>query len=451
MEHGGPAACAKLTSQKGGTMFRRIISSAAAMLCLVPGTVGARELSVAKPESVGMSTQRLARIDALAQRYIASGQIVGAVTLVVRDGKVVQQGVYGSMDPNAGTPMRADALFRLASESKPITAVAILALVDEGLVRLSDPVSRFIPEFRGARVAVSKPGAAPFVPLPPGATLSGPKPEADFVPAVREITVRDLLTHTSGLASGGLGAIVSSDIQRQPTERLADFIPRQAKASLDFQPGSRWSYSVSAGFETLGRIVEIASGKPFDVFLKERIFGPLDMRDTDFVVPAGKAERLPSMYRRTQDGRWEPSLPTPNFLSDVYFSGATGLISTARDYARFEQMLLNGGELDGVRILSPLTVELMQANHVEDLFHGMRGNENGMGFGLGVAITLDETKAAWRRSVGSAGWYGAFGTIVWHDPREGIVAVLATQQSSSALQNDFGNAVMQAITASRPR
>jgi CubicO group peptidase (beta-lactamase class C family) len=420
-----------------------------ALVGLAPCALFSRELPVTRPESVGMATERLSRIEELVQRYVASGQIVGAVTVVMRDGKIVQQGAYGNLDPIAQTPMRADALFRLASESKPVTAVAVLTLVEDGRIRLSDPVSRFIPEFRGARVAVSKPGVPAFVPLPPGATLTGPKPEADYVPA-REITVRDLLTHTSGLGSGGLGSIHSSDIQRQPTDRLADFIPRQAKAALDFQPGARWSYSVSAGFETLGRIVEIASGKPFDVYLKERIFGPLDMRDTDFAVPPGKQARLPSMYRRTPDGKWEPSQPPPTFLSDVYFSGATGLISTARDYARFEQMLLNGGELDGARILAPRTVELMRTNHVGDLFHGMRGNEDGMGFGLGVAITLDETKAVWRRSAGSAGWYGAFGTIVWHDPREGIVAVLATQQSSAALQNDFGNAVMQAITSSRP-
>jgi CubicO group peptidase (beta-lactamase class C family) len=420
-----------------------------ALFGLAPCALFSRELPVIRAESVGMSTERLSRIEELLQRYVASGQIVGAVTVVMRDGKIVQQGAYGNLDPIAQRPMRADALFRLASESKPITAVAVLTLVEEGKIRLSDPVSRFIPEFRGPRVAVSKPGVPAFVPLPPGATLTGPKPEADYVPA-REITVRDLLTHTSGLGSGGLGSITSSDIQRQPTDKLADFIPRAARAPLDFQPGTRWSYSVSAGFETLGRIVEIASGKPFDVYLKERIFGPLDMRDTDFVVPAGRQSRLPSMYSRTPEGKWEPSQPPPTFLSDIYFSGATGLISTARDYARFEQMLLNGGELDGVRILSPRTVELMRTNHVADLFNGMRGNEDGMGFGLGVAITLDETKAVWRRSAGSAGWYGAFGTIVWHDPREGIVAVLATQQSSAALQNDFGNAVMQAITSSRP-
>ena len=239
-------------------MICRQLFAAITLAAVIQSAAGARELPKAKPESVGMSTQRLARIDTLLQRYVDSAQIVGAVTLVLRDGKVVQQGAYGHLDPDAQTPMRADALFRLASESKPITAVAILTLVDEGLVRLSDPVSRFIPEFRGARVAVSKPGAPPFAPLPPGVALTGPKPEADFVPAAREITVRDLLTHTSGLGSGGLGTIVAGDIPRQPTDRLSDFIPKQAKVPLDFQPGSRWAYSVSAGFETLGRIVEIA-------------------------------------------------------------------------------------------------------------------------------------------------------------------------------------------------
>ena len=432
-------------------MFRsRRTRRLAAALLVSARLLPAAELPSAKPEAVGMSAERLARIDALMDRYVASGQIANGVTVVLRDGKVVQDKAYGYLDPVARTPMRADALFRLASQSKPITAVAVLTLVDEGLVRLSDPVSRFIPEFRGQRVAVPKPGTTAPPPLPPGAAPAGPRPEADFVPAAREITVRDLLTHTSGLASGGLGSMVSTDIQRQPAETLADFIPRQAKVALDFQPGTRWNYSVSAGFETLSRIVEIASGKPYDVFLKERIFGPLDMHDTDFVIPAAKRERAGAMYRRAPDSRWEPTQPPAAFASDIYFSGAVGLISTARDLARFQQMLLNGGELQGHRILAPRTVELMQTNHVGDLFHGMRGNEDGMGFGLGVAVTLDETKAVWRRSAGSAGWYGAFGTILWSDPREGIVAVLMTHQSVPQLQNDFGSAVMQAIIQSRP-
>jgi CubicO group peptidase (beta-lactamase class C family) len=337
----------------------------------------------------------------------------------------------------------------MASSSKPVTAVAVLMLVEEGKIRLTDPVSRFIPEFKNLKVAVPKPGAAPVAALPPGAPATGPKPEADLVPAQREVTVRDLLTHTSGLMSGGLGMRVSSDIQRKPTDTLADFIPQLGAAALDFQPGTRWSYSAAAGFDTLSRIVEIASGKRFDQFLAERVFTPLDMHDTQFVVPAAKQSHMNQLFRRTAQGQWE-SGGVGGFDSTVYFSGAGGLISSARDYLRFEQMLLNGGQLDGKRLLSPRSVELMRTNHVGDLFHGMRGNEEGMGFGLAIAVTLDETKAAWRRSVGSAGWYGAYGTISWNDPREGIAAVLMLQQSVPAVQADFGAAVMQAIVASRP-
>jgi CubicO group peptidase (beta-lactamase class C family) len=425
-----------------------LLASALALASLMPAT--ARELPMAKAETVGMSTERLARINELLERNVRDGNIVNAVTLVARNGRIVHLQAHGYLDPAAKTPMREDALFRMASASKPITTVAILTLVEAGLVRLNDPVSRFIPEFKGQRVAVPRPGAAMPAPLPPGAAPSGPKPEADFVAATRDITVRDLLTHTAGLNTGGLGTMVSSDIQRKPTDTLADFVPQMGRMALDFQPGSRWSYSAGGGFEVLSRIVEIASGKPFNVYLKERVFGPLGMVDTDFVVADSRKARFHSMYRRTREGSWEPSSPPPTFLSDIYFSGATGLISTAHDYARFEQMLLNGGELDGRRVLAPRTVELMRTNHVGNLFHGMRGNEEGVGFGLGVAVTLDETVAAWRRSAGSAGWYGAFGSITWNDPREGIVAVLMTQQSSAQLQNDFGNAVLQAITDSKP-
>ncbi|MEO8306540.1 MAG: serine hydrolase domain-containing protein [Pseudomonadota bacterium] len=433
-------------------MIRTGFFHAAAVVLLIAArpSAMAQELPAAKPESVGMSSERLARIDAVIQRHIAAGTLANAVTLVMRDGKVVQNKAYGQADPAKGTALRIDALFYMVSSSKPITAVAVLMLVEEGLVRLDDPVSRFIPEFKGQRVAVAKPGVPLPPPLAPGAAPAGPKPEADYVPAAHDITVRDLLTHTSGLNSGGLGTLVSADIQRKPTDRLADFVPQLGKVALDFQPGTRWSYSAASGFEILSRIVEIASGKSYDAFLKERVFGPLGMNDTGFVVPADKQARMLPFQRRNAQGLWTVN-PPPPITSEVYFSGATGLISTARDYARFEQMLLNGGQLDGKRLLAPRTVELMRTNQVGDLYHGMRGNENGMGFGLGVSVTLDETRAVWPRSNGSAGWYGAFGTLTWNDPREGIVGVLMIQQPSTQVQSDFGNAVMQSITTSRPR
>jgi CubicO group peptidase (beta-lactamase class C family) len=424
--------------------------AAGALLLLAATTCAiAQELPTARPESVGMSSERLARIDAVMQRHMAAGTIANAVTLVMRDGKVVQYKAYGPRDPG-GTPLRTDDLFYMVSSSKPITAVAVLMMVEEGLVRLDDPVSRFIPEFKGQRVAVGKPGVPLPPPLPPGTAPSGPKPDADYVAATRDITVRDLLTHTSGLNSGGLGTLVSADIQRKPTDRLADFVPQLGKVALDFQPGTRWSYSAGSGFEVLSRIVEITSGKPYDVFLKERIFVPLGMHDTGFVVPADKQSRMLPFQRRNAQGQWVVN-PPPPITSDVYFSGSTGLVSTARDYARFEQMLLNGGELNGKRLLAPHTVELMRTNQVGDLYHGMRGNESGMGYGLGVSVTLDETRAVWPRSNGSAGWYGAFGTLTWNDPREGIVGVLMIQQPSTQVQSDFGNAVMQSITTSRPK
>jgi CubicO group peptidase (beta-lactamase class C family) len=428
---------------------RKILAAlCAAVLSIACTTVGAQELPTARPEAVGMSSERLARIDALMQRHIRDGNIANAVTMVTRYGKVVHAQSHGFLDPGKQTPMRADALFRMASSSKPVTAVAVLTLVEEGLIRLSDPVSGYIPEFKNLRVAVPKPGMTAPAPLPPGVPATGPKPDVDYVMPYREITVRDLLTHTSGLLSGGLGALVSTDIQRKPADTLADYIPQLGNAALDFQPGTRWSYSAGAGFDTLGRIVEIASGKPFDEYLRARIFGPLGMNDTDFVIADGKQSRANQLFRRNAAGQWEAGAAPAAFASNVYFSGGGGLISTARDYARFEQMLLNGGTLNGKQVLAPRTVELMRTNQLGDLFHGMRGNEDGMGFGLGIAVTLDETKALWRRSVGSAGWYGAFGTLTWNDPREQIVAVLMIQQSNAQVQNDFGNIVMQAITES---
>ena len=227
-----------------------------------------QELPTAKPESVGMSSERLKRIDSVMQRHIAAGTIANAVTLVMRDGKVVHYKAHGPFDPATGAPMRTDTLFYMVSSSKPITAVAVLMMVEEGLVRLDDPVSRFIPEFKGQRVAVGKPGVPLPPPLPPGTAASGPKPEADYIPASRDITVRDLLTHTAGLLTGGLGTQVMGDIPRKPTDRLADIVPLYGKAALDFQPGTRWSYSAGPAFEALSRIVEIVSGKPYDVFLQ---------------------------------------------------------------------------------------------------------------------------------------------------------------------------------------
>jgi CubicO group peptidase (beta-lactamase class C family) len=387
-------------------------------------------LPKAPPEQVAMSADRLQRIHGAIQPYIDDGRLAGVVTLVARRGRLVHFEAQGLADVGAKTPMRKDAIFRMASCSKPVTAVAVLMLMEEGKLRLDDPVSRFIPEFKNLKVAIAKPGG-----------------EVDLVPAARPITIHDLLTHTSGLGSGGAGAKATTKIMetREPGEKLADFIPRLGAAPLDFQPGSQFRYSGLAGFDTLGRVVEIASGQTYDEFLRHRVFEPLGMKDTFFVVPEDRRDRLAALYQGTPKGLVK--MDTPGFLnSKTYFSGAGGLYSTAEDYARFAQMLLNGGQLGGQRLLSPRTVSLMASNHVGTLFGGQLGRPaQGVGFGLSVEVVLDAVQAGWRRSNGSYGWDGAFGTIFWVDPKEQLIAVLLVQRSGRDVHHDFENAIMQAI------
>ena len=282
-----------------------------------------------RPEDVGLSGERLQRINQMVQRYIDAREITGAVTIVTRRGKVAHFEAQGLMDLEARTPMRKDAIFRLASMSKPVTGVAILMLIEEGKVRLTDPVSRFIPGFKDLQVAMAKPG-------PPGGAARGgaarggrgeapPEPEIYTVPATREITVRDLLTHTSGLESSGIGnRTASRAAPRLNTDTLATYIPKLAAGPLDFQPGTVWQYSTLAGMETLGRIVEVASGLTFDQFLKQRLFDPLGMKDTAFVVPAEKQARLVTLYTRRPAGLERTG--TPAWLdTTTLFSGGGGL------------------------------------------------------------------------------------------------------------------------------
>jgi CubicO group peptidase (beta-lactamase class C family) len=429
-------------------MFATALTSRSAALLLVgalslcPANVMAAEMKVSKPERVGMSTERLGRIHDIMQRHIDAGDITGAVTAVARRGKLVHFEAHGYRDPAAKAPMPKDALFRMASSSKPVTGVAVLMLMEEGRIRLNDPVSAFIPEFKNMKVAIPKGGKTEQE----ARRANNGKPDVDLVAANREITIKDLMTHTSGLQSGGLG-MASHPVPRANTESLATYIPKLASAPLDFQPGTRWSYSALAGIDTLARIVEIVSGLAFDEFLRQRLFGPLGMRDTQFVISSEKQARLLPLYRR--DGNAWQSIPTPGWLDTrTYFSGAGGLYSTAHDYISFEQMLVNGGELDGKRILSPKTVQLMSMNHVGDLYRGLRGVDTGNGFGLTVYVTLDEAKATRWRTAGSFGWAGAFGTITWSDPKEELIGVLMIQQSDETVQRDFSTAVMQAIVES---
>jgi len=271
-------------------------------------------------------------------------------------------------------------------------------------------------------------------------------PEIYTVPASREITIRDLMTHTSGLESGGAGSREGSRIApRDTSSNLAAYIPKLGAVPLDFQPGTAWRYSALAGIETLGRIVEIASGLTFDQFLKQRIFDPLGMKDTAFYEPDEKMPRVAGLYTVSAKGLGRGE--TPGWLATkTLFSGGGGLWSTGEDYIQFAQMLVNGGELNGKRLLSPRTVDLMSSNHVGDLYAQAGAARRGMGFGLTVEVVVDQIDANRRTSNGSFGWDGAFGTHFWVDRKEQLAGLLMIQRSTYAqLNRDFENAVMQAI------
>jgi CubicO group peptidase (beta-lactamase class C family) len=413
------------------------------VLSLILLPLAAASLPVAKPEDAGFSSERLQRIHEAIMRRVDAGDISGAVTLVARRGHLIHFEAHGLMDIESKKPMTKDALFRLASSSKPITAAAILILMEEGKLKLTDPVSKYIPEFRNSKVAVEAVRtAAPMSDQGPG---SGDKYYT--VPASRDIAIIDLLTHTSGLASGGItGPDVQKLLQaRTPTETLADFIPRLGTLALDFQPGTEWRYSGLAGFDTLGRIVEIVSGSPFDQFLRQRLFEPLGMDNTWFNVPEKEQARVVTIYNRTADGLRKPTAPL-RIGSPVYFSGAGGLTSTASDYLQFAQMLCNGGQLNGKRILSPWTVDLMTSNNVGDLFEGQIGRPpKGVGFGLGGEVVVSAVDARMRKPNGSYGWDGAFGTYWWVNRKEQMAVVLFVQTPGRSLQYDFDNAVSQAV------
>ena len=393
------------------------------------------------PEDVGLSTERLRRIDAVMERAIEDEQISGAVTLVSRRGEIAHFETHGVKDLESGEPMRKDTIFAIASMTKPVTGVAVLMLVEEGAVRLSDPISRFIPEFRDTQVAIPRP------------KQRGEEDRIYTVPAEREVTVRDLLTHTAGLVTGGASAKEAARIaprSSRSTHTLATYVALLGAVPLDFQPGTQWAYAGLEGIDALGRIVEVASGMTFDVYLRKRIFEPLGMKDTAFVVGTDRASRVVTMYGRTAEGL--ERRPRPEWLAtSTLFSGGGGLWSTASDYARFAQMLANGGELEGTRLLGSRTVRLMASNHVGDLYASAKtvrapGGRPGRGFGLTVEIILDAIEAQDGRSTGSFGWSGAFGTTFWVDPREELIAVLLVQTPGQApLQADFRNAVRQAI------
>jgi CubicO group peptidase (beta-lactamase class C family) len=416
-----------------------------------------------------MSLERLQRIDQMLERRIAAGEMTGAVAIVARKGKVVHQAAKGVMDLESKQPVTAATMFRVASMTKPVTSVAIMMMIEEGKIRLNDPVSRYIPEFRSQKVAVATPaaprgeGAAAPAPAPApaagergqapaagagggrggrgGGGRGGPPPSFTTVAAAREVTIKDLLTHTSGLASGQMSNSTVQTIARKQGEKLADYIPRLGTTTLEFQPGSRWAYSAQAGHDTLGRIVEIASGMPLNEFFQKRIFEPLGMKDITFWPSQAQWTRVASVYSRGANGLTKNNNPN-GMSSEVYFMGSGGLISTAEDYIPFGVMLANGGELSGKRILGKKTVEMFRSAHIPDTLQGRAAGE---GYGLGVRVVTNHVRRGTMLSDGTFGWSGVYGTHFFVDPVEQVVGVLLVQTAIQEVNRDFEDLVAQSI------
>ncbi len=420
---------------------RRVLSLAA--LCVVLSS-SALAQALAPPEALGLSAERLGRLNAVMRDYVQRDRIGGTVSLLMRGGKVVHLEAAGWLDREQQVPMRPDTIFRAASMSKAVTSVAAVMLIEEGRLMLGEPVSRHIPSFKETTVAVP-----------------GPAGRFGVVPARREITIRDLLTHTAGISYGQAPSPAADQYQAagvqgwyfaDKAEPIAAVIDRLAKLPFDAQPGERYVY----GFNTdiLGVVVEKVSGMPLDRFFQTRIFDPLKMVDTHFFLPPEKKGRLAVVYAATPEGGLVRAPEGPTGQGDYVdgpracFSGGAGLLTTASDYARLLQMLLNGGELDGARLLSPLSVELMTSNHAGALYQ-----DGNFGFGLGFEIVVDAGRAARPASPGSFGWGGAYHSRYFVDPREQMVGVFFSQILPSRgldLQDKWRVLAYQAITGPVP-
>ena len=369
-----------------------------------------------------VSTQRLARLDKVLQQYVDDDLLAGAVALVLRDGQPIYERAVGWSDKEAGRKMTTDTIFRIASQTKAITSVAVLSLVEEGKIGIDDRVSRFIPAFASTRVAVRKEGGA----------------SVDIVPAKRQITIRDLLTHTAGISYGterdvaslyeakGLGPAAGRGwYTADKTEPICDTMARLATLPFLAQPGEAWVYGYNT--DVLGCVVERASGMPLDEFIRTRITGPLGMKDTQFFLPTNQRERLSAVYATGSDGKIVRAPDGPHGQGNYVdgprrsFAGGAGLLSTARDYARFLEMIRNGGALDTVRILAPRTVKLMTTNQV-----GTLHSTTGLGYGFGFETT-DRYGANGMDPEGAYGWSGAYSTTYRVDPSARLVIVFMVQ------------------------
>lgn len=399
------------------------------VLLITCSSISAQDLSKAKPEEVGLSSERLQRLSAVFQGYVDEGKLSGSVIMIARQGKVAYLEAFGQRDRETKSAMKTDTIFRIASQTKALVSVGVMILQEEGKLLISDPVGKYIPEFQETTVAVSKEGGG-----------------YDVVKANRPITIRDLLTHTAGINYGGG---VASDRWEEAgiqgwyfadrDEPISDTITRLAALPFAAQPGERFVYGYNT--DILGVVIERASGQTLSDFLHARLFKPLGMRDTHFYLPPKKKNRLAVVYSATEEVDLERA-PDPGGMvgQGAYvegpqksFSGGAGILSTAMDYTSFLQMMLNGGSFNGNRILSRKSVELMTVDHVGDIFRG-----DGRGFGLGFSIVEDLGERGVPGSVGEFGWGGAYHTTYWVDPEEQLVVTCFTQLRPTNNLDDHG-------------
>ena len=435
-----------MTAEYSLTSARLRWLAAVLLFVLLAGSALAGGLPEGKPAKAGFDPVRLERISAVMNSRVADGTMVGGMGVIAREGRIVYSDTWGMRDREAELPMTEDTIFRIYSMSKPITSVAVMMLYEEGHFFLNDPIARYIPELADLQIAVST--ADGSTQARSDGTQSrtigtGDETKIGITRApLRQPTIRDLLRHTAGMTYGVFG---NTEVDQKYRELgllvdhpdLQDFVTKLGQAPLQYEPGSRWHYSVSVDVQ--GRLVEAVSGMRFGEFLEKRIFAPLGMTDTSFTVPEDKSDRLAQLYspKGTPEGTsaWlrrntstelvvAQEMANRNFRPGATFeSGGGGLVSTSADYLRFAQMMLNGGELDGVRLLSPKTVELMTTDHLG----GMSFGRPGVGFGLGFAVTLDQGELGELGSTGEYNWGGAAGTRFWVDPEEELIGVFMVQ------------------------
>jgi len=406
----------------------RLIVPLLVLALLGAPVLSAKDLPITAPEAVGLSAERLERLTEAMQAYVDDGRLAGAVVLIARHGRVAYLRSFGARDIESGSTMADDAIFRIASQTKAIVSTGVMLLQEEGKLLISNPVGRYLPEFARTQVAVARDGGG-----------------YDVVDARGRVTIRQLLTHTSGVSYGNGPASdrwESAGIQgwyfANRDEPVGDTIARLAALPFDAHPGEQWIYGYNT--DILGALIEAVSGQPLDEFLRTRILEPLRMEDTHFYLPFDKRDRLATVYSATRDGLERAPNPGHMVGQGAYvdgprtsFSGGAGLLSTATDYARFLQMMLNGGDLEGTRVLSRKTVELMTTNHLTD-----QPFRPGQGFGLGFSIVEDLGARGLPGSTGEFGWGGAYHSTYWVDPVEDLVVVYLTQLIPAGGLDDQG-------------